>query len=118
MLSPDKEYIKITAEDNLKELKRKWKLPLSRDLIYKGCFSDQPVRCDIIGYNDLYEPPEGELPFSEDAEQDGHEPVTTTLIISIENELHCISPGYLSNMQKKDFNRLEMRNYEPEVTEK
>jgi hypothetical protein len=95
MLEPDFKFIHFANNDERKEKRRNWKLPIRKALMYKGIYSEKEIPCELVGYN-------------EDE---------TTIVISMKGNLHCISPGYLANMQKLDFDRAQMRIYEEEEKE-
>lgn len=95
----------------MKILRKSWGLTQTKKLFYKGLFSEGDVECEIVGYNQI------EIKSSDIGKELGSdEPkyITTTLVLFVDGELHCISPGYLANMQKTDFSKTAQREYDPE----
>ncbi|MGL5574539.1 MAG: exonuclease domain-containing protein [Sarcina sp.] len=90
LISPKGDYIKFETESEKLEKLKEYKLisakatACDKSIYYKGVYSTEAIRCDIVGYLDL-----------------------DVLVLNIDGKLHSIRGEYLKQMQDTNFSIFE-----------
>ena len=90
LIAPKGEFFKFETESEKLEKLKQYKLipaksiTFDKPIYYKGVYSDEAIRCDIVGYLDL-----------------------DILILNINDKLHSIRGEYLKQMQDANFSIFE-----------
>lgn len=132
MIPPKNKYVEFNSKSNMKENKRAWGFPLTKDIIYNGTYVDKPTSLIIKGYYPYYSDEELNIEFSDEIvnqpefygpkitkehEQQVlarfHEKTTHTLVIEVNGKEHVITTDCLALMQtKKSKNKNNIENNE------